>query len=85
MKRIGIDSAEKFGDDVRKALEQEFYVDNLLTSVATDAEAVSLLSRTDAACEEAGFNLCKVLSLNQSLRIKEQPLFNSIILAKCCP
>lgn len=62
IKRMGIDSAEKYGEDVRKLLEREFYVDNLLTSSPSDEEAISLLSRTDAACAEGGFNLRKVSS-----------------------
>ena len=62
VKRIGMDSEEAYGKDVRRLLEREFYVDNLLTSSPTETEAVSLLARTIAACGEGGFNLRKVAS-----------------------
>ena len=70
--RIGADSAAEYGDDVRKVLQREFYVDNLLTSVPTETEAISLLSRTAAACAEGGFNLRKVASNSPSV-IKAVP------------
>ena len=62
VKQMGVDSQGRYGNDVRKLLERDFYVDNLLTSSPTEDVAVSLLSRTNSACEEGGFNLRKVAS-----------------------
>ena len=81
VKRIGVDSADKYGEDVRKVLEREFYVDNLLTSSPSESEAISLLSRTDAACAEGGFNLRKVSSNSHAVieSVPENEHFANVI------
>ena len=50
VKRLGTDNIEKYGEDVRKVMEREFYVDNLLSSSSSTTDAISLLNQTISAC-----------------------------------
>ena len=44
----------KFGNDVRKFVEKNFYVDDALTSLSSPEEAISLLKRTQEALKSGG-------------------------------
>ena len=62
VKRLGTDNVDKYGEDVRKVMEREFYVDNRFLSSLSTTDAISMLNRTISACEEGRFNIRKVSS-----------------------
>ncbi|XP_014676616.1 PREDICTED: uncharacterized protein LOC106816503 [Priapulus caudatus] len=62
LRRTVAECESEFGSDVKQFVEKDFYVDDGLTSVATPAEAVSLLQRTQKALATAGIRLHKISS-----------------------
>ncbi|XP_069114405.1 uncharacterized protein [Argopecten irradians] len=68
LRKTAFDSEEVYGSDVRQFVERNFYVDDALTSLATTAEAISLLKRTQEALETGGnLKLHKVASNSQDV------------------
>ena len=47
------EGSEKFGDQAREFMEQEFYVDDSLKSFATTEEAIVKIKNTQAMCASA--------------------------------
>ena len=61
-----------YGDDVRKFIEEDFYVDDVLKSVPSEQAAVSLIQRTVEVCRLRGVRLHKFTS-NSELLLKSLP------------
>ena len=62
LKKTASDFGEKYGEMARKAVERDFYVDDLLKSVDHSDEAVKLIEKVRSMCEEGGFKLTKFVS-----------------------
>ena len=62
LKRTAQDVAEKYGTEVTNAILQDFYVDDLAKSTATEEGAIKLAKEIKGAVSEGGFNLTKWLS-----------------------
>lgn len=60
LKRVG--RADGLKDNVSKTITQDFYVDDVLTSVETVEEARALCHDLKEACRRGGFNLTKFVS-----------------------
>ena len=61
LKMTVIESKEKFGEEAGQTLQNNFYVDELLMSVANEDITVQLIKVT-GMCHEEGFNLTKFTS-----------------------
>ncbi|XP_041349189.1 uncharacterized protein LOC121368518 [Gigantopelta aegis] len=60
-------TAEEFSDEFKAAanvIKRHFYVDDCLTSVKSEEEAVDLIKETVALCKKGGFRLTKWISNN---------------------
>ena len=64
LKQAGKDGKDKFGVEAANALNENFYVDDLLKSVRSVDAAKSLISNVIGMCDEGGFNLTKIVSNN---------------------
>lgn len=60
LKRVGC--ADGLTSEVSRAIRQNFYVDNVLTSMETVEEARTLSRHMKDACANGGFNLTKFIS-----------------------
>ena len=65
LKRISIDGKDQFGLEAAKTLQNNFYVDDLLKSVAKEDQAIQLIKNAKAMCSSGGFKLTKFLSNNK--------------------
>ena len=61
LKMTAIENQEKFGEEAGQTLQNNFYVDDLLMSVANEDITVQLIKVT-GMCHEEGFNLTKFTS-----------------------
>ena len=57
-----IENKEKFGAEAAQTLQNNFYVNDLLKSVANEDMAVQLIKKVTGMCYERGFNLTKFTS-----------------------
>lgn len=57
------DGEHKHGSDTRRFIKRHFYVDNGIVSLPTDAEAISLLQRTQISLAKSNLRLHKIASL----------------------
>ncbi|XP_026119086.1 uncharacterized protein LOC113098285 [Carassius auratus] len=62
LRRAAKEYEESFGSDTRKLVEKEFYVDDMLKSCATEAEAIDLLKRTQEMLAVSNLRLHKIIS-----------------------
>ena len=62
LKRAASDHANEFGDDVVNFIQNNFYVDDGLTSVDTEECAISLINRSVQLCDKSGLKLHKFVS-----------------------
>ena len=62
LKQAAKDGKDKFGQEAAETLEKNFYVDDLLKSVKDTNSAISLVANVSGMCEDAGFNLTKIVS-----------------------
>ena len=62
LKMTAIENKEKFGEEAAQTLQNNFYVDDLLKSVANEDIAVQLIKKVTGMCHEGGFNLTKFTS-----------------------
>lgn len=67
LRRAIQEGAQKHGADTFKFVECHFYVDDGLISVPSDAEAISLLQRTQASLSESNLKLHKFVSDNNTV------------------
>ena len=62
LKRTSVDYEIDFGEDAAKALQRNFYVDNMLKSSPDVETAIDLISRVRRLCAAGGFDLTKFVS-----------------------
>ena len=62
LKRAATDHEETFGSDVAEFIQRDFYVDDGLASVSTEAEAISLIERSVKLFAVCGLKLHKFVS-----------------------
>ena len=67
LKRTSTDGKDQFGLESAKTLQNNFYVDDLLNSVAQEYQAIQLIKNVKAMCSSGGFQLTKFLSKNKSV------------------
>lgn len=67
LRRAIHEGAHKYGAETVLFVERHFYVDDGLISVATDAEAISLLQRTQASLNESNLRLHKFASNSEAV------------------
>ena len=60
-----IDGKDQFGLEAAKTLQNNFYIDNLLKSVAQEDQAFQLIRNVKAMCSSGGFKLTKFISNNK--------------------
>ena len=65
LKRTSIDGKGQFGLEAAKKLQNNFYVDDRLKSVAQEDQAIQLIENVKALCLSGGFKLTKFLSNNK--------------------
>ena len=57
-----IENKEKFDEEAAQALQNNFFVDNLLKSVENEDMLVQLIKKVTGMCHEGDFNLTKFTS-----------------------
>ena len=57
LRQAAIDGEKEFGKASRSALEENFYVDDLLKSVPDEATAIELIKNVSGMCKKGGFYL----------------------------
>ena len=62
LRRAAREEEDEFGSDARRVIEREFYVDDLLKSCPTEAEAISILKRAQQMLAASNLRLHKVAS-----------------------
>ena len=62
--QTAIDNEDKYAPDVIEMLLYHFYVDDLLTSVDSEQEAIKMIAGVDGLCRSGGFNLTKFVCAN---------------------
>ena len=62
LRQVVEDNKYKFNEEVCSTVLSNFYVDDLLTSVCSEAEAISLVHDLKSLCSTGGFNLTKWVS-----------------------
>ena len=67
LKQTALDGEKKFGLDVANFVRDNFYVDDGLISVPSEAEAVSLIRRSTEMCKMSGLRLHKFLSNSKAV------------------
>ena len=65
LKRTSTDGKDQFGLESVKTLQNNFYVDDLLKSVAKEDQAIQLIKNVKAMCSSGGFKLTKFLNNNK--------------------
>ena len=65
LKKTSIDGNNQFGLEAAKTLQNNFYVDDLLKSVAQEEQAIQLIKNVKVMCLSGGFKLTKFLSNNK--------------------
>ena len=65
LEKTSIDGKDQFGLEAAKTLQNNFYVDDLLKSVAQEDQAIQLIKNVKAMCSSGGFKLTKFLSNNK--------------------
>ena len=55
------DNEEEFGHVAAETLRDEFYVDDMATSVKNNKDAIELIQSTSNMCKAGGFNLTKIM------------------------
>ena len=67
LKRTCIDGKDQFGLEAAKILQNNSYVDYLITSVAQEDQAIQLIKNVKAMCSSGSFKVAKFLSNNKSV------------------
>ena len=65
LKRTSNDGKDQFGLEAAKTLQNNFYVDDLLKSVAQEEQAIQLIKNVKVMCLSGVFKLTKFLSNNK--------------------
>ncbi|CAG2245419.1 unnamed protein product [Mytilus edulis] len=72
LKRTAEDFGEHYDKEVAHTITKSMYVDDCLSSLSTDVEAISLIKNVTSLCEKGGFHMTKWIS-NSPLVIKSIP------------
>ena len=67
LKKTATDNSNSFSANVLQAAERSFYVDDMLHSVASEAEAVEVATGMMELCKKGGFNLTKWMSNSKAV------------------
>ncbi|XP_075534522.1 uncharacterized protein LOC142568489 [Dermacentor variabilis] len=67
LRRTAQQAAPRFGEDARKFIERDFYVDDALKSLPSEEDAISLLQRTQKMLATANIRLHKIASNRQNV------------------
>ena len=67
LRRIADDFESKYGSKAANFIRRDFYVDDGLTSVPTEEEAIQLFESTSKMCSEGGLRLHKVISNSKAV------------------
>ncbi|XP_075533172.1 uncharacterized protein LOC142566217 [Dermacentor variabilis] len=67
LRRTAQQAAPRFGEDARKFVERDFYVDDALKSLPSEEDAISLLQRTQKMLATANIRLHKIASNRQNV------------------
>ena len=62
LKMTTAENKEKFGEEAAQTLQNNFYVNDLLKSVANEDMAVQIIKKVTGMCHEGGFNSTKFTS-----------------------
>ena len=62
LKQAANDGRDTYGDAAAQFVERDFYMDDGITSVSSDEEAIQLIQGTTAMCQDAGIHLHKFVS-----------------------
>ena len=67
LKQIATDNEDEFGSDAADFLRKDFYVDDGLTCLPDDDQAISLIKRSKEMCSKGGVKLHKFLSNSKTV------------------
>ena len=67
LKKAADDNEVEYGPEAADTLSKNFYVDNMLKSVASVPEAVTLVKNARRMCRAGGFILTKFVSNDEEL------------------
>ena len=65
LKRTSIDGKDHFELEAAKILQNNFYIDDLLKSVAQEVQTIQLIKNVKAMCSSGGFKLTKFICNNK--------------------
>ena len=65
LKRTSIDGKDQFELEAAKILQNNFYIDDLLKSVAQEVQTIQLIKNGKAMCSSGGFKLTKFICNNK--------------------
>ena len=65
LKRTSIDGKDQFELEAAKILQNNFYIDDLLKSVAQEVQTIQLIKNVKAMCSSGGFKLTKFICNNK--------------------
>ena len=71
------DNERTFGSEAAKTLKEDFYVDDMGTSVENDQKAIELIHNIDQMCSAGGFNLTKIMCSSSAVMETVSPLKRS--------
>ena len=67
LKQVASDNEANFGSSVADFLRRDFYVDDGLKSLATEAEAIHMIHETKKMCNKGGLHLHKFISNSKAV------------------
>ena len=67
LQRLAEDYKDKYGKTTAQFISRDFYVDDGLTSLATEEEAIDLINNSQSMCKEGGLKLHKFLSNSKTV------------------
>ena len=67
LQRLAEDYKDKYGNTTAQFISRNFYVDDGLTSLATEEEAIDLINNSQSMCKEGGLKLHKFLSNSKTV------------------
>ena len=74
LKRTAMDNKEHYSAEVSQVIQHNFYVDDMLKSVSTNEQGISMSTGLSNICKQGGFRLNKWISNHRSVleRIQEE-------------
>ena len=71
--KTAMDNEGLYGKDIATFLERNFYVFDMLKSLSTAEEAITVIEQVKDLCSNGGFNLTKFISNNTTALKKSIP------------